>query len=170
MGESSRELLDFSDFYRQKAHNAQRTGPLPGSTPHLGQIDDMMKHGSRIQESLNRLREVVVNQQADLAVKSREKAARMASVEIQQQEDANGAGGFAGGDSKKRRGVSLDELCPVSCRSLTWICSARLHPVNVTVVTGWIRRSGDEVPMVLGPCAMLVDFVSALTTKREEDC
>lgn len=112
MSESSHELLDFSDYYRQKAHNSQRAGPIPGSTPHLQQIDDMMKHGSRIQESLNRLRDVVVAQQAEEAELSRDKAAKLASAEKLQQEEAKAANGFAGSDPKKRRGVSSKQAPP----------------------------------------------------------
>lgn len=98
--------MEFSEFYRQKAHNTQRTGPVPGSTPHLGQIDDMMKHGSRVQESLNRLRDVVTKQEAEEAENSRRREAKLAAAELLQQEDAKGDGGFAGADAKKRRGVS----------------------------------------------------------------
>lgn len=106
MSGSSQELLDFSEFYRQKAHNTQRTGPVPGSTPHLGQIDDMMKHGSRVQESLNRLRDVVTTQKAEEAENLQQRDTKLAAAESLQQEDAKGGGGFAGSDAKKRRGVS----------------------------------------------------------------
>lgn len=107
MYESSREILEFSEYYRGKAHNSQRTGHLPGSTPNLQNVDDMVKFGARIQASLSSLREVALSQEAELAEQSREKAAKLASEESQMQEEAKGAGGFAGSDPKKRRGVSL---------------------------------------------------------------
>lgn len=107
MAESSRELLDFSDYYRNKAHNTQRTGPLPGTTPHVQQIDDMMKHGSRVQQSLNSLREIVTTQQAEMAQQTREKEAKRLAAESHLQDETNGAGGYAGSDPKKRRGVSI---------------------------------------------------------------
>lgn len=100
-------LLDFSLHYRERAHATQRTGPLPGSTPHLSEIDDMMKHNSRIQDSLTRLRDVIQQQQAALAERSREQHLKAVNAAVSDgAADDSKDGGFAGSDAKKRRGVS----------------------------------------------------------------
>lgn len=67
----------------------------------------MMKHGSRIQESLNRLRDVVVSQQAEMAELSREQVPKNAADnDSVMQDDIKGNTSFGGLDTKKRRGVS----------------------------------------------------------------
>lgn len=116
MSHSSSELLDFSNYYRQKPHTTQRTGPLPGAVPHHQQLDDMMKHSDDVRESLSRLREVVVSQrQAEEAEASRATAAKIVSEappmhEVQYEpEDTTGGGGLAGGDGTKRRIVNFAE-------------------------------------------------------------
>ena len=156
MSESSSELLDFSEFYRQKAHNAQRTGPIPGSTPHLGQIDDMMKHGNRVQESLNRLRDVAISQEAEKLEQSRAREAKQAEADLMQQEDAKDSGGFAGSDAKKRRGVSSHDV-PLNFTALKSRQRAappgKCHSCNRVDTPEW-RRGPDGARTLCNACGL----------------
>lgn len=88
-----------------------RTGPSLRSMPQIPDVDDMMKQCGRVQESLSSLRERIEIQQAELAEQSkRETAERMAHGRSFEEpvvaREESKIGGFAGGDSKKRRGVS----------------------------------------------------------------
>lgn len=67
-----------------------------------------MQHSHRVMENLTRMREVVIVQQTALS----EHRARLAQgsqldVEYNGIPDEYKGGGFAGGDAKKRRGVSI---------------------------------------------------------------
>ncbi|KAJ4305831.1 hypothetical protein N0V90_001363 [Kalmusia sp. IMI 367209] len=108
MAEGAGRITDFSKIYRQRAHENQRIGMTPQSMPRLDEVDDMLKHSERIQISLQRMREVVFNHQASIVEPPQ--YPRMNGYEHDAQsnygEDTKGAGGFAGPDPKKRRGVS----------------------------------------------------------------
>jgi len=72
-------------------------------------VDDLVIKAQRMHESFIRIRDVVVSQQAALAEQAQEQ--RFKGVNGFNSEDPNGygddsKGGFAGSDSKKRRGVS----------------------------------------------------------------
>ena len=158
MSESSREIQEFSDFYRQKAHNTSRTGPLPGSTPHVQQIDDMVKHGARIQQSLTSLREIVAAQQAEIAQQTREKEAKRIAAELSEQEaEMCGGGGFAGSDPKKRRGVSSVDHSDNPSYVLT--CHQRAappgkcHSCNRVDTPEW-RRGPDGARTLCNACGL----------------
>lgn len=95
--------------YRERAHATQRTGPLPGSTPHLAEIEDMMKHNNRIQDSLTRLRDVIQEQQAALLERSREQQLKAVNAFVPEAgASEDNKDGFAGSDPKKRRGVRFE--------------------------------------------------------------
>ena len=82
--------------------------------PQIPDVDDMIAQCSRVQESLSILRERVEVQQAELAERSKrenaERAPRVPSYDesMVAREEAK-VNPFAGGDSKKRRGVSDSE-------------------------------------------------------------
>ena len=92
-----------------------------GSLPCLGEIDEMLHLQRRHQEALLRLRAAVVNQEHALAEQ------RMAQTKVlkpggpdethmmmYQGEYKGGSGGFAGPESKKRRGVGLSSYSYIS--------------------------------------------------------
>lgn len=115
MAEGAGRIADFSKIYRQRAHETQRIGMTPQSMPRLDDVEDMLKHSERIQVSLQRMREVVFNHQASMVEPPQDpRYARTNGYEHDLQsnygDDAKGAGGFAGPDPKKRRGVSLHAL------------------------------------------------------------
>ncbi|KAL1626051.1 hypothetical protein SLS56_007025, partial [Neofusicoccum ribis] len=112
IAEGSGRLNDFLRVYGQRAHQAQRSGPVPGSTPAVSEVDDLIKQGQRIVESLARIREVVLTtQQAHLAEQAQDPRYKATTNGYEPDEshhsygeDPKGAGGFAGSDPKKRRG------------------------------------------------------------------
>ncbi len=99
--------MDFSRVWAQRHHQSNRAGYYSDSLPGLHEIDDMLRQSHRVLENLGRMREAVVAQQTALS-EHRARMARGSHLE----EDYNGisddykGGGFAGGDGKKRRGVS----------------------------------------------------------------
>lgn len=106
----STRTLDFSRHYAARAHQTQRSGPVLGSLPSLGEVEDMLHMQRRNQDALIRIRTAVVNQEQALAEQmAQRKAFKPGDDEhmAMYQEEFKGAGGFAGADSKKRRGVSV---------------------------------------------------------------
>ncbi|MCJ1351442.1 MAG: hypothetical protein MMC33_001426 [Icmadophila ericetorum] len=109
IAEGSGRAIDFSQHYGTRAHHNQRSGLLPGSLPSLAECDEMMRQQHRVLDSLTRIRDVIVNQQHALAEQRNRDEASKASSEFGEegntsQEKPEGGGGFAGSDSKKRRG------------------------------------------------------------------
>lgn len=102
-------MLEFARHYGQRAHQTQRSGPVPGSMPSLVEVDEMIKQEERIHMSLARIREVIVNQQqaalAEQAQGIHYKATNGYDVEDSNSHYDDTKGGFAGADPKKRRGV-----------------------------------------------------------------
>lgn len=114
IAEGSGRLNEFLRIYGQRAHHAQRAGPIPGSTPAIHEVDELMKQSQRIVESLARIREVVLTtQQAHLAEQAQDPRFKAANGYEPEEahnpygEDPKGGGGFAGSDPKKRRGVRI---------------------------------------------------------------
>lgn len=113
----STRTLDFSRHYAQRAHQTQRSGPVLGSLPSLHELDDMLSLQRRNQDALLRIRTAVANQEQALAEMAQRKAFKHGGMRdddhmAMYQEDFKGSGGFAGPDSKKRRGVR-SSLFPV---------------------------------------------------------
>lgn len=92
----------------------------------------MMRQSARVHESLSRLQEVVLTQQAALAERAKEqqhKAAMELDAEHQAAMDDSKNGGFAGADPKKRRGVSnFDPYYLNISNLLTESCCSRTLP------------------------------------------
>jgi hypothetical protein len=105
-------MLDFSRSYGARLHQTQRSGPAPGQLPAITEVDELVSKSRHTIDALNRLREVLVAQQAvyyqqaqEQRYKSENELPRNDSVHLAT-EDGKG-GGFAGGESKKRRGVRI---------------------------------------------------------------
>ena len=107
----STRTLDFSRHYAARAHQTQRSGPILGSLPSLNEVEDILHMQRRNQDALIRIRTAVVNQEQALAEQMAQRKAYKPEDEhmagTMYQDEFKGAGGFAGADSKKRRGVSL---------------------------------------------------------------
>jgi len=84
---------------------------VTGSLPKVTEVEELMQKQQRIQDSLARIRDVVLTQQAALAEQAQDQ--RFKAPDGREQDEQNGyqddsrGGGFAGSDPKKRRGVSL---------------------------------------------------------------
>ncbi|KAK8248642.1 hypothetical protein IWZ00DRAFT_300471 [Phyllosticta capitalensis] len=145
IAEGTGRLNDFLRVYGQRAHQAQRTGSVPGSTPPIQEVDDMMKQGHRIVDSLVRIREVVLTtQQAQIPEQPQDpryKAANGFEPEESSQygEDTKGGGGFAGADSKKRRGRAAPP--------------GRCHSCNRAETPEW-RRGPDGARTLCNACGL----------------
>ncbi|KAL9074270.1 MAG: hypothetical protein Q9157_004459 [Trypethelium eluteriae] len=113
IAEHSAILQDFARTYQQRAHQTQRSGPVAGSLPEIPMIEDMQRRSSKFNEALARIKDVVITQQTALA--QQVQARQYNDANEYEHADQNGVGddlkhqGFAGGDSKKRRGVSTPQ-------------------------------------------------------------
>ncbi|KAF2087423.1 hypothetical protein K490DRAFT_65810 [Saccharata proteae CBS 121410] len=145
IAEGSGRLNEFVRVYGQRAHQTQRTGPMPNSTPNIAEVDDLMKQGSRIVDSLAQIRNVVITQQqVALAEQAQDprfgKAANGYEPEDSHSysEDAKG-GGFAGSDPKKRRGRAAPP--------------GRCHSCNRAETPEW-RRGPDGARTLCNACGL----------------
>lgn len=107
----STRSLEFSRHYAARAHQTQRSGPVLGSLPSLHEVEEMLNVQRRNQDALLRIRTAVLNQEHAMAEQmAQRKAFKTGGVHDDDHmavyhEDFKGSGGFAGADSKKRRGV-----------------------------------------------------------------
>lgn len=146
IAEGSGRLNDFLRIYGQRAHQAQRSGPVPGSTPTIGEVDDLMKQGQRIVDSLARIREVVLTtQQAHMAEQAQDPRYKTTNGYEPEEshnpygEDPKGGGGFAGSDPKKRRGRAAPP--------------GRCHSCNRAETPEW-RRGPDGARTLCNACGL----------------
>jgi len=106
----SSRTLEFSRHYAARAHQTQRSGPILGSLPSLNEIDELLQLQRRNQDALIRIRTAVLNQEHALAEQRQRQAFKTDSPYDDDHcgmyhDEFKGAGGFAGADPKKRRGV-----------------------------------------------------------------
>ena len=110
IAEGSGRALEFSRHYGARAHQTQRSGPIPGSMPSVAECDEMMSYQKRVLDSMQSIKEVIIAQQQALAdQRSYEHTYKPASEADEDgasfHEKLEGSGGFAGAEAKKRRGV-----------------------------------------------------------------
>lgn len=147
IAEGSGRMLDFTRHHGRLSHQAQHSSlsTAPAPSPSLSEIDDLIKQGSRIQESLVRIREVVVAQQVipvDQTQDHRLKAAGGYSFDEQNPHPDEGKvinGGFANGDAKKRRGRAAPP--------------GRCHSCNRAETPEW-RRGPDGARTLCNACGL----------------
>ena len=91
---------------------------MPESLPSVPELDDLMRQSGRVVDALGRIKDAVIAQQHALA----EEQARALKRE-HYEDDSTGFssdfkenGGFAAGDSKKRRGVCVCLILKVFLR------------------------------------------------------
>lgn len=107
IADGSNYMLDFSRQLGARMHQTQRSGPVPGTLPSLPEIDDLMARSRGTLDSLGRMREVIVTQQAVYHQQAHEqqfKAQDETKRDSVHQVDDSKVGGFAGPEAKKRRG------------------------------------------------------------------
>lgn len=155
-------MLEFSRQCGARLHQSQRSEPTPGNLPQLQEIDHLMEKSRRQLDCYAKMREFIIAQQTAYFHQAQEQQSRaqegMKRDSVHQNEDSK-AGGFAGAEAKKRRGVSIC-YCQITMeQELIQFHSVLLLQADVTAATEPRRPNGVEVPMELVPCAMLVDFI-----------
>lgn len=144
MAEGAGRIMDFSKIYRQKAHENSRIGLTPSAMPRLEEVDDMIKQGEKIQASLQRMREVVFNQQ-QVNVAEQKQDPRYRPINGYDEspnsyhDEPKGAGGFNGSDPKKRRGRAAPP--------------GRCHSCNRAETPEW-RRGPDGARTLCNACGL----------------
>ncbi|KAJ5623459.1 hypothetical protein N7490_012064 [Penicillium lividum] len=140
--EMSTRTLEFSRHYAARAHQTQRSGPVMGSLPSLNEVEDILHMQRRNQDALIRIRTAVVNQEQALAEMAQRKAYKPEDEHMagtMYQEDFKGVGGFAGADSKKRRGKAAPP--------------GRCHSCNRAETPEW-RRGPDGARTLCNACGL----------------
>jgi len=142
IAEMSTRTLDFSRHYAARAHQTQRSGPVMGSLPSLNEVEDILHMQRRNQDALIRIRTAVVNQEQALAEMAQRKAYKPEDEHMtgtMYQDEFKGAGGFAGADSKKRRGKAAPP--------------GRCHSCNRAETPEW-RRGPDGARTLCNACGL----------------
>lgn len=163
IAEGSGRALEFSRHYGARAHQTQRSGPVPGSMPSVAECDELMSYQQRVLDSMQSIKEVIIAQQQALAEQRTYEHTYKAASEADEDganfhEKLEGAGGFAGADAKKRRGVR--ERIPTILPVLTMERRGLLLQGVVIAAIELKRRNGVEVQMVPELYATLADYVS----------
>jgi hypothetical protein len=103
-------MLEFSRQCGARLHQTQRSDPTPGNLPQLQEIDQLMEKSRRQLDCYAKMREFVIAQQTAYFHQAQEQQSRaqegVKRDSVHQNEESK-AGGFAGAEAKKRRGVSI---------------------------------------------------------------
>ncbi|KAF1849461.1 uncharacterized protein K460DRAFT_91359 [Cucurbitaria berberidis CBS 394.84] len=163
MADGSGRIGEFSKVYRQRAHENQRIGMTPQSMPRLEEVDDMLKQSERIQMSLQRMRDVVLNNhQASMVEPPRDPYRQMNGYDhdglSNYGDDGKSVSGFAGGDNKSRkRGVSTSFAIwgSVSVNACEQRAAppGRCHSCNRAETPEW-RRGPDGARTLCNACGL----------------
>lgn len=110
--DGSTKTLEFSKHYGNHAHRAPRSGPALSILPSVHEIDDLLQTQQRNHEALMRIRNAVFSQEQAMAEQMAQRRDKVnAGYEDGHvglyQDGFKSPTGFTGGDTKKRRGVSL---------------------------------------------------------------
>lgn len=111
IAEHSTITLDFSRQYGARLHQVARSGVVPGTLPAITEVEDLMNKSRNTLNALGRLRDVLVAQQAIYYQQAQEESLRLdqdrnRNDSVHHTGESKLDGGFAGGEPKKRRGVS----------------------------------------------------------------
>jgi GATA zinc finger len=162
MAEGCGRGLDFARHFGSRAHQNHRSGPTLASLPSLQECDDMIKRNERVLTSLARIREFVVAQQHAEQQRSRDEPP-VSKHPPEYGDDASippdkadrTAGGFAGADAKKRRGVSITRAMTgrYSYDSQRNAPPGRCHSCNRAETPEW-RRGPDGARTLCNACGL----------------
>lgn len=144
MADGSGRISEFSNVYRQRAHENQRNSMNPQSMPRLEEVDDMIKQSERISVSLQRMRDVVYSHhQASIVEPPQDPRYRQMNGYDPDSSSNYGddiKGGFAGGDSKSRK---RGRAAP----------PGRCHSCNRAETPEW-RRGPDGARTLCNACGL----------------
>ncbi|KAL9081693.1 MAG: hypothetical protein Q9159_007134 [Coniocarpon cinnabarinum] len=105
----SHNLMQFSEVYRTR-HQTSRSGPIAGSTPSISDVHHAMKFNAQITEALDFALQKLRAAEAERVERETREAAERRQHHVEQIDGVarakreHGEGGFAGPDTKKRRG------------------------------------------------------------------
>ncbi|KAL8759107.1 MAG: hypothetical protein Q9199_000989 [Rusavskia elegans] len=144
IAEGSGRALEFSRHYGLRAHQTQRSGPIPGSMPSVAECDEMMSYQKRVLDSMQSIKEVIIAQQQALADQRSYEHNYKPAIEADEDgasfhEKLEGSGGFAGADAKKRRGRAAPP--------------GRCHSCNRAETPEW-RRGPDGARTLCNACGL----------------
>lgn len=154
IAQTSGIMADFSRRYGDRLHQTARSTPLVNTLPGLIEIDDMITK-SRLQvESLMKIREVRIAQQAAFEQqladqRQQHKSFSESPVHAHPHDADEPKGGFANGDSKKRRGRAAPP--------------GRCHSCNRAETPEW-RRGPDGARTLCNACGL---HYAKLTRKQQ---
>lgn len=142
-------LSDFSRRYGDRMHHTQRSGTTPNQLPGLVEVDDMINKSRAAHDSLMKIRDVVLQQQVVYEQQAADQRQQHKLYEqhpqsgqdaqSQQEVDEGKAGGFAGNDTKKRRGRAAPP--------------GRCHSCNRAETPEW-RRGPDGARTLCNACGL----------------
>lgn len=144
IAEGSGRGLEFSRHFGTRAHQTQRSGPIPGSLPSLAECDEMIRQQTKVLNAMSRIRDVICKQQQAL-VEQRNydqqnyKSAPSEADDNEYMDKLEGSGGFAGADAKKRRGKAAPP--------------GRCHSCNRAETPEW-RRGPDGARTLCNACGL----------------
>lgn len=147
-------MTDFARRYGDRLHQTARSGPTLSSLPGLIEVDDMVSKSRMQVESLLKIREVVLAQQAaydqHLADQRQQNKAYAEPAPADDELEADEIkGGFAGSDTKKRRGRAAPP--------------GRCHSCNRAETPEW-RRGPDGARTLCNACGL---HYAKLTRKQQ---
>jgi len=136
-------------------HQQARTGPTPHSLPSIVEVEDLMQKSRMQHDSLSKIREFVLAQQAaydQQAADERQQHkvyADSQTMSAGSSIDEDAKAGFAGGDTKKRRGRAAPP--------------GRCHSCNRAETPEW-RRGPDGARTLCNACGL---HYAKLTRKNQ---
>ncbi|KAL8660278.1 MAG: hypothetical protein Q9202_006713 [Teloschistes flavicans] len=161
IAEGGGRALEFSRHYESRAYQTQRSGPIPGSIPTLAECDEVMNHQKRVLDSMQSIKEIIIAQQHALAEQRNYEINRKPSSEADEDgasfsDKLEGSGGFAGADTKKRRGVRCH--CQIVARVKADAMQraappGRCHSCNRAETPEW-RRGPDGARTLCNACGL----------------
>ncbi|KAK4634479.1 Biofilm regulator 1 [Fulvia fulva] len=144
----SGHLGDFARRYGDRMHQTQRVGPSPSTLPGIVEVDDMVAKSRAQLDSLLKIRDVVLAQQAVYEQQAADQRLQHKAFSEGPQPqpdlhapemDESKAGGFAGVDTKKRRGRAAPP--------------GRCHSCNRAETPEW-RRGPDGARTLCNACGL----------------
>lgn len=149
----SAHALEWTQEYGVRAHNTQRSGPIPGSMPSLQECDEMIREQEKTLQAMARIREVIFKQHQALQEQKIYDQRNYKATPSEADDDnhsymdkLDGQGGFAGSDPKKRRGRAAPP--------------GRCHSCNRAETPEW-RRGPDGARTLCNACGLrefMMDF------------
>ncbi|KAJ5119152.1 Zinc finger NHR/GATA-type [Penicillium atrosanguineum] len=153
ISEMSTRTLDFSRHYAARAHQTQRSGPILGSLPSLGEVEDMLHMQRRNQDALIRIRTAVVNQEQALAEQlAQRKAYKPGKTSTWPCTRKSSRARVDSPERTRKNGVDCQWLTTSSCLQKA-APPGRCHSCNRAETPEW-RRGPDGARTLCNACGL----------------